>query len=281
MMKPGVFRTVAELRATVVGWRKLGHTVGMVPTMGALHEGHLSLARRARAENSRVVATLFINPRQFAPGEDLAAYPRDEQKDRQLLGELGIDVLFAPSAAEMYPSGFDTRIVVGGPARGLESDFRSTFFEGVATVVAKLLLAGLPDRAYFGEKDYQQLLVIRQLVRDLSIPTEIVACPTVRDADGLALSSRNAYLSAEDRARAPILHQALTRAAERLRAGDADEAVLGEGRHSLQAARFTVDYFEARNADSLAPVSDWRSEPVRLLAAARLGGTRLIDNVAV
>jgi pantoate--beta-alanine ligase len=171
--------------------------------------------------------------------------------------------------------------VVGGPAPGLESDFRPTFFEGVATVVAKLLLAGLPDRAYFGEKDYQQLLVIRQLVRDLDIPTEIVACPIVRDADGLALSSRNAYLSAEDRARAPALHQALVGAAARLRAGDPADAVLVDAARSLQAAGFTVDYLEARNARTLEPVSDWRSEPVRLLAAARLGGTRLIDNVPV
>lgn len=280
-MKPEIVRTVSALRAAVAEWRQGGLTIGMTPTMGALHEGHLSLARKGLAETDRLVVTLFVNPGQFAADEDLSTYPRGEEEDRRKLGALGADLLFAPPAREMYPPGFDTKVVVGGPSLGLESDFRPTFFTGVATIVAKLLLAGLPDRAYFGEKDYQQLLVVRQLARDLNIPTEIVGCPTVRDADGLALSSRNAYLAAEDRARAPALYEVLSRAAQRLRDGGEAQSVLAEGRRSLESARFAVDYLEARNAGTLAPVEDWRKEPLRLLAAIRLGGIRLIDNVGV
>lgn len=274
-------RTVAALRDRVNLWRREGRGVGMVPTMGALHDGHLSLVRAAAGENDRVIVTLFVNPTQFAPTEDLKAYPRDEAADRRRLSELQADVLFAPDAAEMYPHGFDTRVVVGGPAAGLETDFRPQHFSGVATIVAKLLLAGLPDRAYFGEKDFQQLLVVRQMVRDLGIPTTIVGCPTVREPDGLALSSRNAYLSVEERQRAPELYATLREVAAAARASRDADAALAAGRERLAAAGFSVDYLELRNADTLAPVADRNAEPLRLLAAARLGSTRLIDNIAV
>jgi pantoate--beta-alanine ligase len=274
-------RTISELRAEVLAWRKAGFSIGMVPTMGALHAGHVALVEKARQQNERVIATLFVNPTQFAPTEDLAAYPRDEETDRRKLETAGIDLLFAPPTEEMYRVGFETTIVVGGPSARLETDFRPHFFPGVATVVAKLLLAGLPDRAYFGEKDFQQLLVVKKLVRDLNIPTEIVGCPTVREADGLALSSRNAYLSADERARAPKLHATLQEIARRLRAGDSAEAAIGDGRKALGNSGFTVDYLEARNAETLGPVADWEREPVRLLVAAKLGKTRLIDNIAV
>jgi pantoate--beta-alanine ligase len=208
-MQPEIFRTVAALQARVAGWHREGLSVGMVPTMGALHAGHVSLVEAAKRQSDRVVVTLFVNPTQFAPNEDFSAYPRDEEADLKKLAALGVDVLFAPSAEEMYPAGFETTITVGGPAAGLETDFRPHFFVGVATIVAKLLVAGPPDRAFFGEKDFQQLLVVKKLVRDLGLPTEIVGCPTVRERDGLALSSRNAYLSAEERARAPKLHAML------------------------------------------------------------------------
>ena len=207
----------------------------MVPTMGALHEGHLALVRAAAKQADHVIVTLFVNPAQFAPSEDLSAYPRDEEADRLKLSEVGADLLFAPSVDEMYPAGFDTTIVVGGPSADLETVFRPQHFKGVATIVAKLLLAGLPDRAYFGEKDYQQLLVVKQLVRDLGIPTEIVGCPTVREPDGLALSSRNAYLSAEERRQAPKLHATMQEAAKRLREGG--EPVLAEGARGAHGLR--------------------------------------------
>jgi pantoate--beta-alanine ligase len=280
-MKPELVRSIAALREKVAAWRAEHLSVGMVPTMGALHEGHLSLVREAQRQTDRVVVTLFVNPAQFAPTEDLGAYPRTEESDRQKLAALGGDVLFAPPASEIYPEGFDTRVVVGGPAAGLETDFRPHFFSGVATVVAKLLLAGLPDRAYFGEKDLQQLLVVKKLVRDLNIPTEIVGCATVREPDGLALSSRNAYLSPEERAVAPKLHASLQAAAARLRSGAPAADALAAARNELEAAGLAVDYFELRNAETLAPVPDGQREPLRLLGAARLGRTRLIDNVAV
>jgi pantoate--beta-alanine ligase len=280
-MQPETIRTVAELRQRVADWRRASLSVGMVPTMGALHAGHEALVRAARERSDRVVVTLFVNPTQFGPSEDLSAYPRDEDADLKKLAALGVDLLFAPSAEEMYPDGFDTKITIGGPSAGLESDFRPQFFVGVATIVAKLLIAGLPDRAFFGEKDFQQLLVVKKLVRDLFIPTEIVGCPTVRELDGLALSSRNAYLSAEERARAPKLHAMLRALSGRLRRSARPDVDLSEARRALERAGFSVDYLEARNADTLAPVADWKSEPLRLLVAAKLGTTRLIDNIAV
>jgi pantoate--beta-alanine ligase len=252
----------------------------MVPTMGALHAGHLALIREAQRRSDRVVVTLFVNPTQFAPTEDLAAYPRDEMSDRAKLAEIGADLLFAPAAAEMYPEGFDTEIAVGGPSAGLETDFRPHFFSGVATVVAKLLLAGLPDRAFFGEKDYQQLLVVKQLVRDLNMPTEIVGCPTVREPDGLALSSRNAYLGPEERARAPRLYAIMQGVVARLRKGDDPDQAVAQGRRALEEAGFSVEYLALRRAGTLEPVEDIRNEKGRLLAAVRLGKVRLIDNIA-
>ena len=279
-MKPDVLRSISGLRETVAEWRRAGLAVGMAPPLGALHEGPLALVAEAQRMTDRVVVTLFVNPAQFAPTEDLAAYPRTEDSDRGKLAELGVDVLFAPSPAEMYPPGFDTRIVVGGPALGLETDFRPHFFSGVATVVAKLLLAGLPDRAFFGEKDFQQLLVVRRLVRDLNIPTEIVGCATVRAPDGLALSSRNAYLSPAEREIAPRLHGTMQAIAWALRQGEPPQDALSDGRKALEGAGFAVDYLELCNAETLAPVQSL-AEPMRLLAAARLGTTRLIDNIAV
>jgi pantoate--beta-alanine ligase len=279
-MQPEIIRTVAALRDRVAGWRREGHAVGMVPTMGALHAGHRALIEAARRQSARVVVTLFVNPTQFAPTEDFSAYPRNEEADMETLTALGVDVLFAPSPGEMYPKGYDTTITLGGPAAGLETDYRPHFFAGVATIVAKLLIAGGPDRAFFGEKDYQQLLVVKKLVRDLALPTEIVGCPTVREKDGLALSSRNAYLSAEERARAPKLHAMLRALAGKLKRSRM-EIDLSEGRRALTAVGFGVDYLEVRNAETLAPVGDWKSEPLRVLVAARLGKTRLIDNIAV
>lgn len=279
-MKPEVIRSIAGLRQVVARWRQSGLSVGMVPTMGALHEGHLALVAAAQRANDPVVVTLFVNPAQFAPTEDLSAYPRTEESDLAKLAELGADVLFAPSPAEMYPPGFDTKIVVGGSALGLETDYRPHFFAGVATIVAKLLLAGLPDRAFFGEKDFQQLMVVRQLVRDLNIPTDIVGCPTVRAPDGLALSSRNAYLSPAERDIAPRLHGTLQAVAWALRQGEPPDDALIDGRKALADAGFALDYLELRNSETLSPVESL-AEPMRLLVAARLGATRLIDNIAV
>jgi pantoate--beta-alanine ligase len=253
----------------------------MVPTMGALHEGHLALVREAQRRAERVVVTLFVNPAQFAPTEDLATYPRDEMADARKLADTGADLLFAPEIAEIYPPGFATEVVVKGPAAGLETDFRPHFFAGVATVVTKLLLSGLPDRAFFGEKDYQQLLVVKQLVRDLAIPTEIVGVATVREADGLALSSRNTYLGFEERRKAPLLHATLRAAAARINAGHLTAETLTAARESLAAAGFAVEYLELRNAETLAAIKDHTAGPKRLLVAARLGRTRLIDNIAV
>jgi len=280
-MKPEILRSVAGLRERVAAWRRDGLSVGMVPTMGALHAGHLALVAAAQEQNDRVIVTLFVNPAQFGPSEDLASYPRAEASDREKLATLGVDVLFAPPGSEIYPPGFDTKIVVGGPAAGLETDFRPHFFSGVATVVAKLLLAGPPDRAYFGEKDFQQLLVVKQLARDLNIPTEIVGCPTVREPDGLALSSRNAYLSTEERMRAPVLYATLQETARGLRSSGSPSAVLEAARRRIADAGFAIDYLDLRLADNLAPVGEITEIPMRLLVAARLGRTRLIDNIAV
>jgi pantoate--beta-alanine ligase len=280
-VKPATLRTIVELRKTVGAWRAAGSSVGMVPTMGALHAGHLSLIEAATRSCEHVIVTLFVNPAQFAPTEDFSAYPRSEESDRQMLSARGIEVLFAPSTAEMYPAEYGTRIVVGGPSVGLESEFRPHFFAGVATVVAKLLIAGLPDRAFFGEKDFQQLLVVKKLVSDLGLPTEIVGCPTTREPDGLAMSSRNAYLSEAERAVAPQLHATLQEIARRVRSDDNLAEALVAGRDRLVAAGFAVDYLELRNAETLKPVADRGSEPLRLLAAARLGKTRLIDNIEV
>ena len=274
-------RHIAELRECVRLWRRKGESVVMVPTMGALHAGHLALVEAARKRADRVIVTIFVNPTQFAEGEDLDSYPRDQADDLEKLRPYDPEIVFAPPAGEIYPDGFDATISVGGPSAGLESDARPHFFSGVATVVTKLLLAGLPDFATFGEKDYQQLLVVKKLVRDLNIPATIIACPTIREPDGLALSSRNAYLSADERAAAPFLFEALNNIAAQVGAGEAIDGALGEARHDLERAGFAIDYLSVRNAETLEPVSDQATEPLRALAAARLGATRLIDNVAV
>jgi pantoate--beta-alanine ligase len=276
-----VARTVAGLREAVGGWRDKGERVGLVPTMGALHQGHLALVEAARGQCARVVASLFVNPRQFGPREDFAAYPRDVAADLAKFREGGVDLVFAPSVEEMYPSGFASNIRIAGIGEGLEGAHRPGHFDGVATVVAKLLLQCLPDAAFFGEKDYQQLMVVRRLARDLDIPVRIEGVATVREPDGLALSSRNVYLSPEERRVAPQLHQVLTDTAEVLRERpDSVAAALVAGIAALQRVSFVVDYLELRDAASLAPLSRLAG-PARLLAAAHLGRTRLIDNIPV
>ncbi len=275
-------RTVAALRAHVRAWRERGESVALVPTMGALHEGHRSLVRLARTRADRVVASVFVNPRQFGPAEDFAAYPRQEQEDAEALAQEGCDLLYAPGPGDMYPPGFATTIGVGGVSEPLDGAARPGHFAGVATVVAKLLIQCAPDVAVFGEKDYQQLLVIRRLVRDLDLVVDVLGAPIARAPDGLALSSRNAYLAADERARAPAMHRALVEASAALGRGEAVETVEPAGREALAAAGFTdIDYFAVRDAETLEPAGPGPlARPARVLAAARLGRTRLIDNVA-
>ncbi len=250
--------------------------------MGALHAGHLALVRLAQRRANHVIVSIFVNPTQFAPHEDLRAYPRTFAADRAALAILNTDVIWAPSVEIMYPPGFATRIVPEGPATvGLEEAFRPHFFSGVATVVAKLLCQCEPDIAVFGEKDYQQLKVVTQLARDLDLGTRIVGAPIVREKDGLALSSRNAYLSFSEREVAPTLHQVLADCAKNIAAGGPIDSVLKQGRAAIGRAGFALDYLEARHATTLAPVTSAKERPLRLLAAARLGKTRLIDNVRV
>ena len=276
-----IVRTVSELRAMSARWRSAGETVALVPTMGALHEGHLALVRRGREAASRVVASVFVNPTQFAPHEDFGRYPRDEAGDAAKLASAGCDLMYAPTVEEMYAEGRATTIAVAGPGEGLCAAFRPQMFGGVALVVTKLFLQAQPDFAVFGEKDYQQLLVVRRFVRDLDIPVDVVGLPTVREPDGLALSSRNAYLSAEERRRAPELHRALADAAAALAKGVEPAAALKAAREKLAAEGFDpIDYVELRDAETLAPIAALH-RPGRLLAAAWLGQTRLIDNVAV
>jgi pantoate--beta-alanine ligase len=277
---PEIIRSVREMQARSAAWRAGGLRIGLVPTMGALHAGHLDLVHAARAVADRLIVSVFVNPTQFAPTEDFGAYPRDEASDVARLADLGVEAVFAPTVAAMYPEGYATRITVEGPAAGLESDSRPHFFGGVATVVAKLFIACAPDAAVFGEKDYQQLLVVRRMTRDLGLPVDVVGHPTVRADDGLALSSRNAYLSAAERALAPRLNATLRAAADAIRAGAAPADALADAAAGLEAAGFAVDYVALRNADTLAEVADPAREPLRLLAAARLGRTRLIDNIA-
>ncbi len=278
-----VARTVAALRETVADWRRQGLSVGFVPTMGALHEGHLTLVREAGQRTDRVVASVFVNPTQFAAHEDLGTYPRQEARDAELLAGAGCDLLFAPSVEEMYPAGATTTISVGGPAEGLEGEFRPQMFGGVALVVAKLLNQVLADVAVFGEKDWQQLMVVRRLVRDLDLPTEIVGSPTMRDRYGLALSSRNAYLSAAELETARTLNGVLAEAAAAAATGTLLDIVEQEARAALLRAGFShVDYVAIRRADDLAVFADGIVDaPGRILTAAWLGRTRLIDNMAV
>ena len=280
-MTVAIFQTVSEMRAAVRGWRAAGQRVSLVPTMGALHAGHVSLVELARTRADRVIVTIFVNPTQFAPNEDFSRYPRTFEADLQMLGGRA-DGIFHPDVAEMYAEGFATTISLQGPATaGLEDRFRPTHFSGVATVVAKLLLQALPDVAIFGEKDFQQLAVIRRMVRDLDIPVEITGAPTMREADGLALSSRNVYLSAQERAAAPALQRALQEAAANLRAGMVGAEALDRARKAVTSAGFELDYLELRDAASLGPVGADAASNGRLLVAARLGKTRLIDNSPV
>ncbi len=277
-----MIRTLPALKRALSAWRTRRDTVALVPTMGALHAGHLALVRLAQRRAARVIVSIFVNPTQFAPYEDLRAYPRTFAADRAALANLNTDVIWAPSVDAMYPSGFATRVVPEGPATvGLEDAFRPHFFAGVATVVAKLLIQCAPDVAVFGEKDYQQLKVVTQLVRDLGLDTRIVGCPIVRDKDGLALSSRNAYLSPHEREVAPTLHRVLTDCARTIAAGRPVNSVLKQGGAAIRAAGFTLDYLEARHAKTLAPLTLAKEGPLRLLVAARIGKTRLIDNVEV
>jgi pantoate--beta-alanine ligase len=274
-----VARNIAELRRAVSDWRKAGQKVALIPTMGALHAGHLALLERGKSLCDRTVTSIFVNPKQFGPGEDLSRYPRDEAGDQQKLSEAGCDMVYLPAAAEMYPEGFVTSIESGPLGEVLEGRFRPGHFSGVATVVTKLLVQAAPDVACFGEKDYQQLLIVRRVVRDLDLPVQIEAVETVREADGLALSSRNAYLTTEQRRRAVGLHYALTEVVRRARKGD--PAAAAWGTHSLIGAGFDkIDYFDVRDAETLEPI-EHINRKARALAAAWLGQTRLIDNLPI
>jgi pantoate--beta-alanine ligase len=282
--RASVLRDKDELRAALEQPRRQGRTIGLVPTMGSLHEGHLSLLRAARAECDLVVMSLFVNPTQFGPGEDLDRYPRDEERDLELAAEAGVDLVYAPAAEAVYPEGFATAVEVGGGLTEVldgDPDRRGAgHFRGVTTVVAKLFNAVGPDVAYFGQKDAQQAAVIRRMARDLDFPVRIEVLPTVREPDGLALSSRNAYLGPEDRERAVALSRALAAAERGARAGSL-QAGLEAARRELAEAGIEPEYLEARDAEQLAPVAELNGRPVLVAVAARLGGARLIDNVLI
>jgi pantoate--beta-alanine ligase len=276
-----IARTVADLRQHIALWRTGGERIGLVPTMGALHEGHMALVRAARAECDRVVASIFVNPKQFAPTEDLGSYPRREAADLDMLRSAGVNLVFIPALEEMYPPDFATLVRVTGQTEGLCGAHRAGHFDGVTTVVTKLLIQALPDIAYFGEKDYQQLMVVRRLARDLDIPAHIEGVPTVREADGLALSSRNAYLSQEERRIAPHLARILRSIAAAL--AEDPTAVAREivrGSAALRQAGFAVEYLEIREADTLAVATEATTSSW-IFAAVRLGKTRLIDNMPI
>jgi pantoate--beta-alanine ligase len=276
-----VLREIAGLRTVVAGWKAAGDVVGVVPTMGALHEGHLSLVRAAQAECQRVIVTIFVNPKQFNNLEDLSKYPRTEAADTALLAPLGVDVVFVPAPTEMYPDGFATKVSVKGVSGPLEGAHRPGHFDGVATVVAKLFGITQADRGYFGQKDWQQLQVIQRLVADLNLAVKVIGCETIREADGLAMSSRNARLSVEARAKAPALYTVLQAAAEAIRSGMSVSKAMKAARIDVLAAGFEeVEYIELRSAAMLERVTALDA-PARLLAAARIGGVRMIDNIAV
>ncbi|MFZ4125424.1 MAG: pantoate--beta-alanine ligase [Rickettsiales bacterium] len=278
---PDQINAYAQLQTMLHAWRVKRQTVALVPTMGALHQGHLQLVREAKKHAQAVVVSIFVNPTQFGPKEDFAKYPRMLERDIELLAEEGIDLVWAPSVQEMYPEGFATLIHVSEVSEGLCGAVRPGHFNGVATVVMKLLNQIKPDVALFGEKDYQQLCVIRRLVTDLNVEIEIIGVPTVREKDGLAMSSRNQYLTAEERKIAPILHKTLLESAKAIAQGDAIKEVLEEAKQRLLVAGFhKVDYLELREEESLVPLAQY-GVPARLLVAAHLGATRLIDNVRV
>jgi pantoate--beta-alanine ligase len=279
---PAIARTIATLDRAIGKFRATGQTLALVPTMGALHAGHIALVRRARRKADRVVVSIFVNPAQFAPHEDFSTYPRPFDLDVAVLRDLEVDLVWAPQLDVMYPAQFATRVIVKGPAEAdLEDRFRPHFFGGVATVVAKLFTQCRPDYAMFGEKDYQQLKTVTRMARDLDLRVEVIGVPTVRENDGLALSSRNTYLDAKERAVAPTLYRVLGACAQRIAAGEPIAKVLSEGAIEIEAAGFALDYLEARHAESLARAETLADGPLRLLVAARLGKTRLIDNIAV
>ncbi|MDZ4094734.1 MAG: pantoate--beta-alanine ligase [Paracoccaceae bacterium] len=276
-----VLRQVADLRRLVRGWKAAGQTVGVVPTMGALHAGHLSLVRAARAGCDRVIVTIFVNPMQFNNPDDLKKYPRTEAEDAALLRRVGTDAIFAPSPDQVYPPGFSTTVSVSGISTSMEGAHRPGHFDGVATVVAKLFGMTMADRAYFGQKDWQQLQVVQRLVTDLNLPTAVIGCETLREADGLAMSSRNARLSPKARLKAAGLYRAMTSAANDIRNGIPVAAALETAHRAVLAGGFdAVDYLDLRSADLLEPLAAL-DRPARLLTAASIDGVRLIDNIAV
>ncbi|MGP9811162.1 pantoate--beta-alanine ligase [Rhodopseudomonas sp. NSM] len=279
---PVVARTLPALRRALDDLRRRNATVALVPTMGALHDGHLSLVRLAKRRATKVVVSVFVNPTQFAPHEDFGSYPRTWKADVAKLAAEDVDLIWNPDVKTMYPEGFATRIGVEGPAvAGLEDRFRPHFFGGVATVVGKLFLQVRPDVAVFGSKDFQQLRVVTRMAADLDLGVKVIGAPTIRERDGLAMSSRNVYLTPEQRAVAPTLYRAMKETAKLLKAGKSAEAALAAGAKMIAEAGFALDYLEARHADTLAPVRSIKDGPIRLLVAAKLGKTRLIDNVAV
>jgi pantoate--beta-alanine ligase len=279
---PKVIHSLATLERAIGALRARRQTLALVPTMGALHAGHLALVRRAKRRADRVIVSIFVNPTQFAPHEDLGTYPRTFQADIAALARESVDVVWAPTVDVMYPQGFATLIVPKGPATAeLEDAFRPHFFAGVATVVAKLFTQCRPDMAMFGEKDYQQLKVVTQLSRDLDLRVKVIGVATTREKDGLAMSSRNAYLSQQERAAAPTLYRTLKNCAARIASRQPIESVLADGRATIAEAGFVLDYLEARHAETLQPVTSAKDAPVRLLVAAKIGKTRLIDNIGV
>jgi pantoate--beta-alanine ligase len=279
---PVVVRTVPALRRAVEALRTRKAAVALVPTMGALHDGHVSLVRLARRRAQKVIVSIFVNPTQFAPTEDFGSYPRTWKADVAKLTAEKVDLIWNPDVKAMYPDGFATRIVPEGPATaGLEDRFRPHFFGGVATVVGKLFTQCRPDVAIFGEKDFQQLRVVTRMAADLDLGVKVIGSRTVRERDGLAMSSRNVYLSPEERQAAPTLNRAMKECAKRLKAGEEFKTAMEAGRELISAAGFALDYFEARHAETLAPVTSMKDGPVRILVAAKLGTTRLIDNIGV
>jgi pantoate--beta-alanine ligase len=277
-----IVRTIPALRRALDSLRLKRATIALVPTMGALHDGHVSLVRLARRRAQKVIVSIFVNPTQFAPTEDFGSYPRTWKADVAKLTAEKVDLIWNPDVKAMYPDGFATRIVPEGPATaGLEDRFRPHFFGGVATVVGKLFTQCRPDVAIFGEKDFQQLRVVTRMAADLDLGVKVIGSRTVRERDGLAMSSRNVYLSPEERQAAPTLNRAMKECAKRLKAGEDLAAAIEAGRELISAAGFALDYFEARHAETLAPVASMKDGPVRILVAAKLGTTRLIDNIGV
>ncbi len=280
-MTAPIIRTKADLHALTLGWRRAGEVIGVVPTMGALHEGHLSLVAAAKVGCDRVIVTIFVNPKQFNDPKDLEDYPRTENEDARKLARFSVDAIYVPDPDQIYPDGFSSTVSVAGVADELEGEHRPGHFDGVATVVTKLFTQTMADKAYFGEKDYQQLQVVTRLSADLDLGTEVVGCPTIREEDGLAMSSRNLLLSDRARIKAPALNAAMERAKERIEAGEDMTTVLGEAKAQVLAAGFNaVEYLELRAVGTLAAVTTLEG-PARLLAAAQLAGVRLIDNIAV